>query len=79
MEGRKEDREGDSRLLFLVCGEEGDSEASLSSGNVLSLHAAHQTSQQVQLLFGQRVRSFIQLPNLLEIHKIPQHVDWSNS
>lgn len=72
-------RERDSRLLLLVCGEQSDPEASFTFGNVLLLHAAHQTSQQVQLLFGQRVRGFIQLLDLLEGHKIPQQFDWLNS
>lgn len=71
MEGKKTERH--SRLLLLVRGEQGDPEARLSSGKVLSLHAAHQTGQQVQLLFGQQVGAFIQLPDLSEIHKIPQH------
>lgn len=48
-------------LLLLVCREQADPEARFSWGKVLGLHAAHETSQLVQLLFGQRVGGVIQL------------------
>lgn len=47
-------KENDSRLLlFLVCGEQVDPKVTFTFGHVLRLHASHQTSQQIQLLFGQ--------------------------
>lgn len=55
----KENKNDSRLLLLLVCGKQVDPKATFSFGHVLGLHAAHQTSQQVQLLFGQRVGGVI--------------------
>jgi len=49
------------RLLLLVCVEQVDPKAGFTSARLLSLHAAHQTSQQVELLLGQRVGGVVML------------------
>lgn len=46
-------------LLFQVSSKQVDVKARFSFGHVLSLHAAHQASQQVQLLFSQQVGSVV--------------------
>lgn len=57
----KEKKRPSRLLLLLVCGKQVDPEASFSFVHALGLHAAHQTSQQVKLLFGQQVGNFISL------------------
>lgn len=48
-------------LLLLVGGKQVDPKATFIFGWVLSLHAAHQSGQQVQLLLGQKVWTVIRL------------------